>query len=127
MQSDPYSPLVRKLFAEPEHVAPGAGVPATGESVSMDGQGVRLRLNAIVNDGQIDALTFRAYGCPHFIAACECLCRRYEGKTLAELAEFKPAEIMQTLAIPGVKTGRILVLEDAVGALAACFGPAATP
>ncbi len=127
MQSDPYSPLVRRLFAGPEHVAPAGGEPPAGETVSLAGQGVRLRLNAVVNDERVDGLTFRAYGCPHFIAACECLCRQYQGKTLAELAAFKPAEIMQTLAIPVAKTGRILVLEDAVGALVACFGPEATP
>lgn len=127
MAADPYSPLTRRLFAEPAHVAPLAGEPAEGHSTYLASQGLEVRLNATVSAGRLEALTFRAYGCPHFIAACEWLCRHLEGKPVDALDALKPAEIMQTLGIPVTKTGRILVLEDAVRALGACLGRDQSP
>ncbi|MEM8816763.1 MAG: hypothetical protein AAGE85_13130 [Pseudomonadota bacterium] len=119
MNVDPYSALTRRLFSEHQHRAPLAGEPAAGVSVYMDTQGVQLRLSATATDGVLDTLTFRVCGCPHLIAACEWLCRSLEGKPAAALSDVKPAAIMQTLAIPVAKTGRILVLEDAAAALGA--------
>ena len=120
MGADPYSPLVRKLFAAPAHVAPLAGAPDAGDTAFVEAQGVRVRLNAMTGDDGVVDLRFRARGCPHFLAACEWLCRRYSGKAASELDVFKPAEIMQTLSIPAAKSARILVLEDAVRSLRAC-------
>ena len=127
MPGDPYSPLVRKLFTAPEHVARDAGKPAEGASVYVEGQGIAVRLNAVPGTNHGLALTFRARGCPHFLAACEWLCRRYSDKGVSDLGVFKPAEIMQTLGIPAAKSARILVLEDAVTELKACFGKDLTP
>jgi hypothetical protein len=127
MAGDPYSPLVRKLFAAPAHAAPTAGKPPHGASVFLEGQGVAVRLNAHSAAKEGLVLTFRARGCPHFLAACEWLCRRYSGKSLTELGVFKPAEIMQTLGIPAAKSGRILMLEDAARALDTCFEPDLAP
>jgi len=115
--TDPYSTLTRKLFAAPEHVATSGGEPETGSSVYTEAQGVRIRLSAVAEGGLITELRFRARGCPHVIAACEWLCRSIEGKPIQSLDEFKPAAIMQALAVPVAKTGRILVLEDAARAL----------
>ena len=115
--SDPYSTLTRKLFAAPEHVATTGREPETGSSVYTESQGVRIRLSAVAADGLIAELRFRARGCPHLIAACEWLCRSFEGKPVDALSEFRPAAIMQALAVPVAKTGRILVLEDAARAL----------
>ncbi len=115
--NDPYSTLTRKLFAAPEHVAASGGEPDTGSSVYTEAQGVRIRLSAVVAGGLITELRFRASGCPHVIAACEWLCRSIEGKPVEALGEFKPAAIMQALAVPVAKTGRILVLEDTARAL----------
>ena len=121
MSGDPYSDLTRELFAAPVHAAPQAGEPADGASVYVDGQGVRLRLNAVAKDGVLLGITFRALGCPHFIAACEWMCRATEGQPIETLCGWQPAEIMRTLALPVEKTGRILVLEDAARELAACL------
>jgi NifU-like protein involved in Fe-S cluster formation len=127
MPGDPYSPLVRKLFKAPEHAALSAGKPSQGASMYTEGQGVAVRLNAIQGPDEVLALTFRARGCPHFLAACEWLCRHYSGRASAELDTFKPAEIMQTLGIPAAKSARILTLEDAVTGLTACLGQDSTP
>lgn len=124
MSADRYSPLTRKLFADLQHIASEAGEPSAGASVYLDGQGVRLRLSGRVENGALTGLGFRAYGCPHFIAACEWLCRSLDGKAPASLAAWQPAEIMQTLGLPVEKTGRILVLEDAARELGSCLSAA---
>jgi NifU-like protein involved in Fe-S cluster formation len=113
MSADPYNGRVRELFAAPAH----AGGLAGGVTVLTDDQGVRVELSASVADGRIAALRFRAWGCPHVIAAVEWVCRHYEGEPLKALEKFPTARIMEDLAVPTEKTGRILVLEDAIQSL----------
>ena len=117
MSADPYSPLVREYFARPAH----AGGLADGVTVIAEAQGIRVRLSGDEADGQIQALRFQAWGCPHLIAACECFCRCYEGKPTESLGDFLASDIMQNLPVPVEKTGRILVLEDAVRSLGQRF------
>ncbi len=118
MSGDPYSPAVRELFAEPGHV----GDVDDGESAAVDDQGVHVRLSARAQGGTIEVMRFRAWGCPHVIAAAEWLCDYYEGRAPEALEEFPRAPIMENLAIPTEKTGRILVLEDTVRSLGQKFG-----
>ncbi|MGI9238525.1 MAG: iron-sulfur cluster assembly scaffold protein [Woeseiaceae bacterium] len=113
MSNDPYSALVREYFAAPAH----AGDLDQGAAVSLAEQGVRIRLYGAERDGQIKSLRFQAWGCPHVIAACELFCDRFEGKSIQSLGEFRASDIMQILPVPVEKTGRILVLEDAVRSL----------
>lgn len=110
MIADPYSERVRDFFANPVH----AGQVPDAVRVRVDDQGVRLELSACCRDDRLETLRFRAWGCPHLLAAAEAFCRDYEGSRCARLAGFGAAEIMQTLPVPMEKTGRILVLEDAV-------------
>ena len=123
MSEDPYSPLVREYFARPAH----AGVLDDGVAVAVDSQGVRLELSGAVRGGQIRRLRFKAWGCPHLIAACECFCARYEGEPVQSLEGFLATDIMQILPVPVEKTGRILVLEDAVRSLGQRFGGTSAP
>ena len=113
MSTDPYNARVRELFAAPEH----AGDLAGGATVLADDQGVRVVISASVADGRIAALRFRAWGCPHLIAAVEWVCSHYEGELLQALEKFPVDRIMEDLAVPTEKTGRILVLEDAIQSL----------
>jgi hypothetical protein len=78
---------------------------------------VRLSIAATVTGGVIGKLGFRAWGCPHVIAAAEAFCLNYEGRPAADLNSFGAAELMQSLPVPEEKTGRILLLEDAVRSL----------
>jgi len=110
MMFDPYSERVRSLFAEPAH----SGSLDKAIAVSVDDQGVRIVLSASTDNGSIQSLRFRAWGCPHVIAATETVCAEYEGRAISDLGEFAAAEIMQSLAVPVEKSGRILVIEDAV-------------
>lgn len=120
MTADPYNGVVRRHFAAPRY----AGAVDGGAEARVDDQGVRIRLTAAHAGGRIEALRFQAWGCPHLLAACDAFCGKFEGQSCAELLEFSAADLMQSLAVPVEKTGRILVLEDAVRSLGtAVCGP----
>jgi NifU-like protein involved in Fe-S cluster formation len=110
---DPYSAKVRKLFS----TAPHAGEAEGGQTAIADDQGVRLRLSATATDGRVKAMRFKAWGCPHVIAATEAACAALEGQPITALADWEAADVMQNLPVPVEKTGRILILEDAVRSL----------
>jgi len=117
MNVDPYSPMVRSLFAQPAHAGTLPGRPC----VLVEDQGIAIELAAQVQHGSIQMLRFRASGCPHIIAAAEWVCSHYEGEPAASLESFTAAELRQTLAVPVTKSGRIIVLEDAVRELGAAI------
>jgi NifU-like protein involved in Fe-S cluster formation len=117
MNTDPYNSLVRKLFADTAH----AGSVADAVHIEKSGQDVRIELFAVGTDAAIEQLRFNAWGCPHLIAAAEAVCAEYEGQTASQLEDFGVADLMQRLAVPTEKSGRILVLEDAVRLLGAAL------
>ena len=114
---DPYNAQVRALFANTAH----AGSLADAASVSANDQGVHLELSATSRDGLVGDMRFRIRGCPHLIAATEAVCAEYEGQAPSELDNFLAADLMQSLAVPAEKSGRILVLEDTVRMLGAAL------
>ena len=113
MSYEPYSERVRALFNAPSHVGPLQG----GVSAVTEDQGLRICLSATASGGQISALRFQVWGCPHLIAASEAFCAEYEQRPVADLLDFSASDLMQSLPVPTEKTGRILVLEDAVRSL----------
>lgn len=114
----PYSERVRALFAAPAHAG-----SLVGPRVNVEEQGVRIELSAVVEAGRLTKLGFRAYGCPHLIAAAEAFCADFEGGEADGLESFSGSDLMQNLPVPHEKSGRILVLEDAVRSLGAkCRG-----
>jgi NifU-like protein involved in Fe-S cluster formation len=106
---------VRRLFLAPDH----GGVLPAGLRAACQAPGVSIELSMQAQDGYIRALRFRALACPHVIAAAEAFCRGWEGRSISDLEEFRAVELVQSLPVPVEKTGRILVLEDAVRALLA--------
>jgi len=117
MNNNSYNPVVRQCFENPVH----AGTVTSGAVAYFEDQGLRIRLSANVAGGTVTELRFRVWGCPHVIAASEVFCRQYEGRPAAELEQFDTEHIMQDLAVPVEKTGRILVLEDTVRSLRAAI------
>lgn len=113
-QFEPYNDRVREYFADPRH----AGTVPDAISVANDEQGVRVEMSGSASGGMIEALRFRVRGCPHSIAVCEAICRQFEGERVERLEEFSVQELMQSLAVPAAKSGRILLLEDVVRQLA---------
>jgi len=101
------------MFAAPAH----AGTLSAATTILVEDQGARVELSARAEQGRLAAMRFRAWGCPHLIAATEWACDYYESGPVAALEVFPIARIMEYLAVPTEKTGRILVLEDAIQAL----------
>ena len=97
-------------------LAPGAGV-VEGRAGDRE-QGVELRLQARVEAGCAAELRFRAFGCPHFIAAASWLTDRLRGAARADFEAWDWHEAVTALEVPPAKFGRLLVLQDAVRALA---------
>ena len=114
MTRDPYSARVRELFGAPDHAG---DLEKPAARVQINEQGVRVALAADIDGDIIVRLRFRAWGCPHLLAAVEAFCREFEGRPVSALQAFGAAEIMQTLPVPREKLGRILILEDAVRSL----------
>ena len=120
MSETPYNPVVVEHFARPRNVgrfASAADIIAA--SAGDPDQGVRFDLSARVKDDRIVALRFEVYGCPHCIAAGSLLSERLQGATQAQLLRWSWREAADELEFPPEKRGRLLVLEDAVRALAA--------
>ena len=92
--------------------------------VSESATGARLVLAAGIVAEQVAEMRFLAFACPHLIAAAEALCQEREGGAVAGLSVFALDEMMARLAVPVEKTGRILLLEDALHALWAQYSDA---
>lgn len=120
MSETPYNPVVVEHFARPRNVGRfAAAADIIAASAGDPDQGVRFDLSAQVKDDRIVALRFEVYGCPHCIAAGSLLSERLQGATRDELRRWSWREAADELEFPLEKRGRLLVLEDAVRALAA--------
>jgi NifU-like protein involved in Fe-S cluster formation len=118
----PYTPLVIEHFARPRNAgrlpqAPDVITASAGDPA----QGVRFDLSARVRDDRIIAVRFEVYGCPHCVAAGSLLSERLEGATQEQLRHWSWRETAAELEVPTEKLGRLLILEDAVRALAAAW------
>lgn len=117
---DPYNALVRDCFGNPGHAGDlrDAYADTRRADVSDPGSGARLQLFAGLDHGKISELRFRAWGCPHLLAAAELYCREHEGRELATLGDVDVNDVLRRLSAPVAKTGRLLLIEDAARALA---------
>jgi nitrogen fixation protein NifU and related proteins len=123
MSSQPqYSRLVAEHFERPRHS--GRFAPATDVIEGRAGraaQGAAFSLSARIAEDRIAALRFEAYGCPHCIAAGSWLTDRLVGASREDLLAWSWKEAARTLDVPAEKRGRLLILEDAIRALAAAW------
>ncbi len=114
-----YSPLVIDHFYRPRNVGelpPGSGVVQT-RAGSRAGS-AEVEFSVRFASGGVAEVRFRAFGCPHFLAAASLVTERLRGLSSAELARWSSRELQQELAVPVEKRGRLLILEDAVRAAA---------
>lgn len=121
MSGTEYAPAVRARFASP---AWAGTLPAgPGECRCGEAQALERRAWAYfqvrVRDGHIADGRFRAWGCPHVIAACDLALERLLGRPLAAVAALDARTLADELEVPPAKLGRLLVVEDALRALAA--------
>lgn len=118
-----YSDVVVDHFERPRNVgrfAPAADV-IEGSGGRRD-QGAVFTLSATLSaragDALIESVRFEVYGCPHCIAAGSWLSERLVGCTQDQLCRWSWQEVAAAIDIPPEKRGRLLILEDAVRALA---------
>lgn len=117
-----YSPLVLDHFEQPRNV----GILAAADDVLTASagdrdQGVLFQVSARVRRNVIDEVRLETYGCPHCIAAASWLSERLPGSTVQDLERWTWREAAGVLEIPPEKRGRLLILEDAIRALAATW------
>jgi NifU-like protein involved in Fe-S cluster formation len=101
----------------------GAGDLAAGPGVVRVAagdreQGTEIVLAARIDGDRVVELRFRAFGCPHLIAAASWVTDRLRGASRTELERWDWQELVTTLEVPPAKFGRLLTLQDAVRALA---------
>lgn len=119
MTAPAYSERVRELFARLPRsgdLAPGAGARVHGEAAALD-RGAWVRFDARLAGGRIADCSFRAWGCPHALAACALAAEAVVGRAPDDGIATDARRLAEALAVPREKFGRLLVVEDALAAL----------
>jgi nitrogen fixation NifU-like protein len=118
-----YSSEVRRRFVAPIRAGDISLEAADAvEGVAEDRSlGVWVRFQIKIEGAQIARVRFRAYGCPHTLAAADRLAETLEGQRLDALTELDLQALAAELDVPREKFGKLLRLEDA---LLACHAAA---
>jgi NifU-like protein involved in Fe-S cluster formation len=114
-----YSNAVTKRFDRPSHAGPPGAVAAGVGRAGTLASGAVVEISLQIEAGRVRAGRFRAFGCPHTIAAASLLAERIEGRLLAALDEPCTAALAAELEVPAHKLGRLLLVEDALAAAVA--------
>ncbi|MEX2495157.1 MAG: iron-sulfur cluster assembly scaffold protein [Woeseia sp.] len=128
MSRNPYNEAVRRYFANPRHAGDlQARYPDRLTAEALESQaGCRVALGVELEGQILRRIRYRVFGCPHLIAAAESSACRFEGHRAEKLRDFSVAQLMRELEVPIEKTGRMLLLEDAVKRLSSAIGEVMT-
>jgi len=88
------------------------------EAMALD-RGAWVRFEARVEAGRIVACRFRAWGCPHTLAAAALAAGWLESRPDGGSTPCEAVRLAHELDAPAEKMGRLLVVEDAARALLA--------
>ena len=116
-----YSARVLDLFARLPgcgSLEPGRGTIVRGQSEALE-RGAWVGFEARVDGGRIADCAFRAWGCPHTLAAAAWACAAVRGLEIDGAAAIAARPMARELGVPVEKLGRLLVVEDALTALLA--------
>lgn len=116
-----YSPRVLELFRKlpgAGALPAGAGMVVAGEAVALD-RGAWVRFEARLEAGRVADCRFRAFGCPHTLAAAALAASKLVTATPADASPVDARLLARELDVPAEKLGRLLVVEDAIHALLA--------
>lgn len=110
-----YGSEVRRRMA----ALPGAGRLATALGVVTGRagdpeQGAHIEFDVRVANGRVAEARFRAFGCPHCIAAASWLTERLRNSRCGDLEQWDWREAAEVLEVPPAKYGRLLTIQDAV-------------
>ena len=111
-----YSSEVRRRFSAPVRagdILPDAGpvFEGTAEDRSLN---VWVRFQVRLEGEVIGQVRFRAYGCPHTLAAAEFVAGQLEGQSIGALSRIEPQVVARELDLPRDKLGKLLRIEDAL-------------
>jgi NifU-like protein involved in Fe-S cluster formation len=109
-----YNAAVTAYFDRPAR----AGGKGIGAEAGSPAQGAWICVAADVRADLLCNVGFRAFACPHIIAACNWVVERLEGQPAAVLLELTVEELRTKFDIPVEKAGKLLILQDA---LQACY------
>jgi hypothetical protein len=76
-----------------------------------------VRFALRVQEGVVQEARVQVYGCPHTLAASQRLAEGLRGRPVAALAAGTPEQWRVAVSAPIEKLGRMLIIEDALGAL----------
>ncbi|MGI9331085.1 MAG: iron-sulfur cluster assembly scaffold protein [Gammaproteobacteria bacterium] len=111
-----YPEAVLAHFAAPQHagkLSEGPGQVVSGQAGEL-GEGVVVSFQLRVLEGGIQALRFRAYGCPYTLAACSLAAEGLQGAPVDRVREFSIEPVAEQLQVPPGKRGAMLRIEDAL-------------
>jgi NifU-like protein involved in Fe-S cluster formation len=114
-----YGAEVRRRMANLAGVGslpPGADV-VVGRAGDRE-QGAEVMVACRVAGGRVSEACFRAFGCPHLLAAASWLTERLVGATREDILAWEWREAAEALQVPPAKFGRLLTLQDAALAVA---------
>jgi NifU-like protein involved in Fe-S cluster formation len=94
----------------------GEGTQVAGESQELD-RSSWVRFEARIAGGCVADCVFRAWGCPHTLAAAAWVAQEVRSRPVLECVSIDAARFARELEVPAEKMGRMLVVEDALKAL----------
>jgi cysteine desulfurase len=113
------SPLARRYF----DLLPCAGAMSPGTDIVQGSAGspaaeAWVRFHLRMEQGNVKAALFQAWGCPHTLAVTAWLTGQLPGRSMtrsvSELVPGTPSAWLEALEVPVEKLGRLLVVEDAL-------------
>jgi len=113
MENLNYSALVRERFERPGNAGRLLGDVVTGVAGER-AHGARVEFDFRLRGGRVERARFRAYGCPHTIAAASWVAEQAEGRNLEQNDWLDPHSLADVLELPEHKLGVLLVVEDAL-------------
>lgn len=114
-----YAELVVEHFERPRNSGSLPAAPDVIEGkAGTRSEGTQFSFTARIDGEHIVEMRFQAFGCPHCIAAASMLTEQLIGAGHAQLARWQWRDIAALLDLPTQKRGRLLILEDALHALA---------
>jgi NifU-like protein involved in Fe-S cluster formation len=108
-----YNELTRAHFERPDAAGELEGAGTVRAAAGDRAQGTWVQFDVRVEAGLVQAVRFRAFGCPHVIAACDVTAAEAVGHAARAALPVGVQVLRERLDAPVAKLGRLLVLEDA--------------
>lgn len=113
MEALDYSRFVLERFDRPPNAGRLLGRVVRG-SAGESAHGTRVEFDFRIRGGRVEDARFRAYGCPHTIAAASWVAESAAGRSLTETGWMNPLQLAEMMELPDHKLGVLLVVEDAL-------------